>query len=165
MRTIYKAWVSDCGQYYALEAPCRQPAYDVLEVQGPGVWLSRRYEPQGWQDTDRRYTHAEFPHLTLDWTNLGGWNRTRTRYQKAFRQLFADVRQDLQLLPFLSRRADLHYAAHILATYRATFRRQRRVSRHTWEHLQARIAQALVDGHATLYPQGADHGTTHATVS
>jgi hypothetical protein len=153
MTTIHKVWVSDCGQYYALAAPYRPPAYDVLEVHGPGVWLSRRYEPQGWQDTDRRYTHAEFPHMTLDWRLRGGWNRTRTRFDDAFAQVFCDLRQDLQCLPFGARRDDLPAGAHLLARYTATFTKQRRVSRASWDVLHQRIADAITAGHASLYAQ------------
>jgi hypothetical protein len=151
MPTTHTVWVSDCGQYYALAAPSRRPAYDVLEVHGPGVWLSQRYEPQGWQDTDRRYTHAEFPHMTLGWSLRGGWNRTRTRFDEAFEQAFGDLRQDLQCRPLSARRADLPAGAHVLTVSTATFTKQRRVSRASWNVLQQRIADATLAGHASLY--------------
>jgi hypothetical protein len=156
MTTTHTVWVSDCGQYYALAAPYRPPAYDVLEVHGPGVWLSRRYEPQGWQDTDLRYTHAEFPQMTLDWSLRGGWNRTRTKFDEAFTQVFCDLRQDLQWLPLGARRDDLPTDAHLLKRYTATFTKQRRVSKGCWNVLQHRIADAIAAGHASLY--------AHATV-
>jgi hypothetical protein len=142
-------WVSDCGHYYALAAPVRPPAYDVLARTGDAVWLAHRYEAGGdpAYASDVRYTHAEFPRLVVGWTNLGGWTRGRTRYVGAFALRFLDVRQDLQLLPLASRVTD---PDPYLAVYTAVFHRRRRLSHACWATVQARIRHAVDEGHARL---------------
>lgn len=139
--TIYRVWVSTDGHYYAL--PYRQidgtPYYDVLDAHGPGVWLSHRYQPTGFDDTDPRYTHAEFPQMIASWTNKSRWTRRTRRHIPAFRMTFMDVRQDLQLLPFSKRVCD---PSPYLAHYEATFLKQTRISRQLYATLQARIAEA-----------------------
>lgn len=149
--TIYKVWMSDCLQYYAVPQPTLdETAYDVLEADGDRVWLARRYRLRR-EDRDPRYTHAEFPRLVGSWVSKGKWDRGLTRWREAFALWFVDIRQDLQVLPVSARRDDLPWDAHILARYCASFSRQRRVAKATWEHLQARIAVAIVEGHRALY--------------
>lgn len=156
MGTIYQVWLSTDGCYYALPAPRggSAVAYDVLEGEGPGVWLHQRYVPTGWDDTDKRYTHAEFPGMIGSWTNEGRWTRGRTRYIEGFSMTFLDLRQDIQIHPWASRPADAPYASHVLATYVATFRTQRRVTPKTWQAIQARIAEAITEGHRRLWATG-----------
>jgi hypothetical protein len=149
--TTYKVWVSDCFAYYAVPQPALSAlAYDVIEAEGDRVWLAHRYRPRS-EDHDPRYTHAEFPHLVGGWTNKGKWDRGQTRWREAFALHFVDIRQDLQVLPASARRDDLPWDAHILARYCATFSRQRRVAKGYWAQLQARIAEAIADGHRSLY--------------
>ena len=71
MTTIYKVWLSTDAKYYAVQVPDDplSATYDVLAVNGPGVWLARRYT--GANRHDLRYAHTECAGVIASWTNRG----------------------------------------------------------------------------------------------
>jgi hypothetical protein len=114
-------WVSDCGKYLA-----RQPhipndvtrvLHDVVHRETRRWWLAGRYQPTGWDDTDRRYTHPEFNGVVVGWSNRGR-RRRNGEWSQAFEQTFCDVD------PSIAWRSGSSDAARaILSTYTATFRK------------------------------------------
>lgn len=127
-------WISDCGRYVARREDAAGDAlrYDVIELATGIVWLGKRYRPTGWHDTDRRFTHAEFPRMLTGWINLG--RRLRSgRWIPAFELSFADCDTTVPILPFSGN--------VIRRSYQATFRRMV-PARHTKRHA---LAAAHVD--------------------
>jgi hypothetical protein len=109
-------WISDCGRYWArrVGAPGDGLTYDVIEIATGIVWLGRRYHPMGWDDTDRRYTHAEFPRMVTGWLNRGRGLRSG-RWVRAFALSFADCDTTVPIQVFSGN--------VIRCSYEATFRR------------------------------------------
>jgi len=80
-------WLSDCGNYIAhVWGDPGSLEMDVMETRGKGVWLGSRYKPTGWEDTDPRYTHPEFPHMVT--------------YFGQFTIGFADLDPSVPIMPF-----------------------------------------------------------------
>ncbi len=143
-----RVWISDCGTYYALPVDDQEasaPAYDVLAIHGPGIWLYKRYRPTGFADLDHRYTHAEFPHMVASWTNKGRGLRSG-RWICAFEIGFADTRQDIPIQPFTGN--------VVVTNYDATFTQTRAITAQTMRHLLARVATARA-----VWAHKADHAT------
>ena len=131
-----RIWISDCGNYYALPVDAKEasaPAYDVLAIHGPSIWLYRRYRPTGFADSDHRYTHAEFPHMIAAWANKGRGLRSG-RWTCAFAIGFVDTRQDIPIKPLTGN--------VIVADYEATFTRTRAVTAQTMRQLLTRVETA-----------------------
>jgi hypothetical protein len=106
-------WISDCKKYYARRLYSEDSTgLDVLAVDGSRIWLSGRYKPTGWEDTDRRYTHPEFPHMVVSWRNLGRSTRSG-RWVSAFELGFADCDQ--------SKRIEYLKGNTIIKSYKAQF--------------------------------------------
>jgi hypothetical protein len=86
-------WLSDCGQYIAhiwsKDGRGSSLKIDVMSTTGPECWLGGRYQPTGWHDKDRRYTHAEFAHMVTSWSN---------GYPHGFSLGFSDLDQSVRLL-------------------------------------------------------------------
>jgi len=107
-------WISECGGYYAREigSACK---VDILAIDGSCIWYASRYQPKGWDDTDRRYTHAEFPHMVAGWSNEGHYTR-RGRWISAFTSYFYDLDQSVPMWRSTEKA--------VQKEYRATFRKR-----------------------------------------
>lgn len=112
-KAIRPAFVSECGCFVAYPYGDRGTDYDVIEVATGAVWLHRRYQASGFDDTDRRYTHAEFPRMVTGWSNRG---RQRGRsWTPDFELRFAEVDTTIPIKAFTGN--------VVLRNYEATFRR------------------------------------------
>jgi len=98
-------WVSDCGKFYAVGTGIRT---DVLSVDGQRRWLYGRYEPTGFDDTDRRYTHPESPHMVGYWGVYG---------KRGFKLGFSDMDVNIRIVGGTGNA--------IIKDYTATFTRQK----------------------------------------
>lgn len=110
-------WRSECGQYYARQAfDARDPSLggDVISADFTKVWLRARYKPTGHDDGDIRFTHPEFTHEVLCWSNRGDYVRKGQRIDR-FEQGFADLDTTQKIIPFKGN--------CILQSYTAEFRR------------------------------------------
>lgn len=68
-------FLSNCGKYIAISRRNDVGVdYDVTTTDGSEIWLSKRYVPTGWDDTDPRYVYAEFPHMVTGFSNFGREN-------------------------------------------------------------------------------------------
>jgi hypothetical protein len=108
-----KAFVSECGRYVAVPFGEDCADYDVIETATGRVWLSRRYTPTGWSDTDRRYTHAEFPRMVTGWLNEG--RQRGKRWISAFDLSFVDADMTIPIKAFTGN--------VVVKSYSAAFRR------------------------------------------
>lgn len=112
-------WVSDCGKYLARDTLIPNKVFlDVAERATGKWWLASRYEPTGFEDTDRRFTHPEFPAMVTSWSNLGRRKRSGV-WVTAFEQGFCDLDTSVRVRPYGS---DPDGKA-VLARYTATFRK------------------------------------------
>jgi len=115
-------WISDCGKYVARpveDTGRHETMLDVVDRATRKWWLVGRYHPTGWDDTDPRYTHCEFPSMVVGWTNLGRYTRGGARdgrWIPAFKQDFCDVDQAVEIDSFTGN--------VILRRYSATFRKR-----------------------------------------
>jgi hypothetical protein len=104
-------WVSDCGNYYA--RPYHggfSTDYDILAKDGSKEWLTNRYIPTGFDDTDKRHIYPEFPHMTTSWHNEGKTLRSG-RYIEAFSMGFADLDTSVKIEPLTGNTITHHYEA------------------------------------------------------
>ncbi len=102
-------FVSECGRYVALPFGDDCAAYDVVELATDTVWLWGRYKPTGFDDKDRRYTHAEFPRMVSGWSNRG--QRRGERWISAFDLSFVDADMTLPIERFSGNVATRRYEA------------------------------------------------------
>ena len=88
-------WKSECGKYYARK---HKYGWDIFTVDGKQTWLDGRYEPTGFDDTDRRHTYPEYPHMFTGYSN-----RSRTlrsgRFIHEFILSFADLNVRKKIKP------------------------------------------------------------------
>jgi hypothetical protein len=64
-------WISTDGEYYAVPRKNKGTHdCDIHSVDGKHCWFSRRYEPTGFNDTDKRYLYPEFSHMTCGYSRL-----------------------------------------------------------------------------------------------
>lgn len=90
-------WVSDCAKYFARDTHRPWEVMpDVVERATQTWWLARRYVPTGFDDTDRRYTHAEFPRMVTSWSNNGRTLRSG-RHLSAFEVGCAELDQSIPI--------------------------------------------------------------------
>lgn len=112
-------WVSDCGKYLARDTLIpNKVLLDVAERATGKWWLAGRYEPTGFEDTDRRFTRPEFPAMVTRWSNRGRRKRSGA-WVTAFEQGFCDLDTSVRVRPYGS---DPEGKA-VLARYTATFRK------------------------------------------
>lgn len=104
-----KAFVSECGRYVAIPFGTDRSDYDVVETETGTVWLAGRYEPAGFDDTDRRYTHAEFPRMVSGWSNRG--RRCGERWISAFDLSFVDADTTIPIKRFSGNAVTNRYEA------------------------------------------------------
>lgn len=94
-------WISACGRWFARSVDGKMPpAYDVIEIATGSVWLWGRYTPKGFNDRDRRYTHAEFSRMVGVWTNLGHEMPRARRWVRAFSLSFCDCDRSIPIKAF-----------------------------------------------------------------
>jgi hypothetical protein len=119
---LEELWVSDCGHFYAYRRggdkmyPWTGLDYDVIDMRRSIVWLSRRYEPTGWDDKDPRYVYPEFSRSIGVWSNRG--RRTRAgKWIPAFELAWSVVDRTVKTFDFDKR-------SYSEDSGRATFRRK-----------------------------------------
>ena len=112
-------WVSDCGKYFARDTHVPNDVMpDVVERATQTWWLARRYVPTGFDDTDRRYTHAEFPRMVTSWSNRGRTLRSG-RDVRAFEVGCAELDQSIPI-----RTEDGGFNNVVRGRFSARFRKQ-----------------------------------------
>jgi hypothetical protein len=90
-------WISTCGKYYAVPREDKgNQDCDVYSVDGKQSWLSKRYVPKGFDDTDPRFLYPEFPHMVSSYSRLhplrGG--------SHAFSLGFGDYDTNVKIIPW-----------------------------------------------------------------
>lgn len=92
-------YLSNCGQYIAISHGNHFGLnYDIIAVDGSCIWLSGRYEPTGFDDTDPRYIFPEFPHMVIGYHNYG-WENRAGRWISDFKLSFADIDTTKRVVP------------------------------------------------------------------
>jgi hypothetical protein len=78
-------WISTDGKYYAVPREGKGCSdADVYTIDGKSCWLSKRYEPTGFNDTDKRYLYPEFPHMVCGYHRLHPLRDGRHAFRLSF---------------------------------------------------------------------------------
>lgn len=112
-------WISEDSKYYAVppERGCDHES-DVYTIDGKQCWLAHRYEPKGFDDTDKRFLYPEFAHMTCGYSQIGGPPGYR---DYAFRLSFGDYDKNIKIIPWTGNTC--------LKSYQANFKRRVNIKR------------------------------------
>lgn len=113
-------WISEDNKYYAVVRKDHGTHdCDIYTVDGKQSWLSHRYKPKGFDDTDVRYLYPEFPHMTCGYSRLEPLRNGK----HAFRISFGDFDTTIKIIPWSGNTC--------LRDYQANFRKQVNIKKGT----------------------------------